>query len=382
MGRRGGGMRGGSGRIGGGLSGGSGRIGGNRSGVRSPAPRMPAARGPAPRMGVPRGRAGSFGAGMATGMLLGGRRRRSMWGWGGGWGWGRPRHTTVVMPGGGMGPGPGGGRGGGGCGCFTMILVAFLIIIGIAILGQLLNFGAPGGTGFMPNQQVTRSTVRREALPGNAADSSVPFIVDNNLWVPNRTVAETGMRNFHNATGVRPILYITNNLNGVAPFDLTESQLNNYARALYPELTGTNQAHVLFLFVVSGDEYAMYVQPGAAANTVIDTEAENILLDYMQHFWYTDGDNSRMVSRAFDNAGTRIMNVHRSPWINVLIAASVALILFLLYTWWKAKQDQKNLEAEQTERILNQDLSEFGNTGSDKASQLAELYEDDEDNQN
>ncbi|MCL2500874.1 MAG: hypothetical protein FWE90_11165 [Defluviitaleaceae bacterium] len=360
----GGGMRGGGGRIGGGLSGGSGRIGGGArpSGVRAPV-RTPAPRVAAPRAARPRGGAGSFGMGMATGMMLGGRRR-NMWGWGGDWG--RPRHG-VNQRGGPV-------RGGGGCGCFTMILAVFVLIIVISVIGQMFNFGAPGGG------QVTRSTVQREALSRSAADSSVPLIVDANRWIANRTEAERGLHNFHNATGVRPILYITDNINGAGPLNVTEDTLRRFAETQYTAYAGDNQAHLLFLFVVDNFNYSMWVQPGNATHRIMDGEAIDILMDYVERFWSTEQDNSRMFSRAFDRAGTSIMSVHRSPWITVLIVAGVLLILFLLYTWWKAKQDRKREEAAETERILGQDLTEFGSSGADEASKLAQMYEDDNKN--
>jgi len=362
-GRMGGGLSGGSGRIGGGLTGGSGRMGG---GARPPVSR------PAPRAVQPRGRGGGFGTGMATGMLLGGGMRRRMWGprwgWGGGWG-GR----TVVHHhhGGGGGPAGPGGRPGGGCGCFTVILAVFVLIIVLALVGQIFNVGAPGGGG-----QVTRSTIQREALGRGEADSRVPLIVAPNARIGNRTAVERSLQNFHNRTGVRPILYITDSINGIQPWDLDDDTLSDFARERYVELTGTNQAHVLLLFLVNDqEEYNMWVQPGSATHTVMDGEAIDILMDNVQRFWTMDRDKSLMFSRAFDQAGTSIMQVHRSPWVNVMIVAGVLLILFLLYTWWKAKQDQKNLEAEQTERILNQDLNEFG-AGDDEASRLAQQYED------
>jgi uncharacterized membrane protein len=290
-----------------------------------------------------------------------------MWGWGGGFG-----RRTVVHHHHGGGPMRSGGGGGGGCGCFTMILAVFLLVILLALLGSLLNFGMPGGG------QVTRSTVRREALPRNERDSSSPLIVDDG-WIPNHNAARAGMHNFQNATGVRPILYVTNDINGVFP--TTESQLQDYARTLYPRLTD-DHTNVLLLFVVRGDEeYAMYVQAGDAVLRIMDEEARNILMDYVERFWRTERDRSQMFSRSFDQAGSRIMTVHRSPWVTVLVVAGVLLILFLLYTWWKAKRDQKNLEFEQTQEILNTNLTEFGSSTPDEASRLAQQYQDD-DNQN
>jgi len=366
----GGGMRGGGGRLGGGFSGGSGRIGGGGgrpAGVRAPAPRVAA---PRPRM-APRGRGVSFGMGMATGMMMG--RRRSMWGWGGGWGWGRRRRMMVGGP---MHHG-----GGGGCGCFSMILFVFIMVIGIAIIGQVANLGS-GSFGNFGGGQVTQSTIAREALPRGTADSSVPFIVDDTAFIANRSMAENGLRSFYNATGVRPTVYIVNNINGAGPRNVTLPVMQDYARARYTDLIGTNQAHVLFLFITDGNFYSMFVQPGSAAATVIDDQAQDILMDFVERYWAIESNNSRMFSRAFESTGDRIMSVHRSPWINVLIVAGVLLILFLLFTWWKAKRDQKNLEAEQTEAILNADLTEFGSSTHDEASRLAQQYQNQDDDQN
>jgi len=71
------------------------------------------------------------------------------------------------------------------------------------------------------------------------------------------------------------------------------------------------------------------------------------------------------------------MTVTRSPWIPVLLLAGVAAVLLLLFRWWKRAKEQKNLEAEQTERILGQKLETFESSPSgDAAAQLAEKYKE------
>ena len=70
--------------------------------------------------------------------------------------------------------------------------------------------------------------------------------------------------------------------------------------------------------------------------------------------------------------------MHRPPdnrpiWITLIIVAGVVLVVTIFYNFWKKKQEQKNLEAEQTERILSQDLGTFG---EDEAADLAKQYEE------
>jgi len=162
----------------------------------------------------------------------------------------------------------------------------------------------------------------------------------------------------------------------------TLAALQAFAERRYRELF-EDQAHVMLVFFENDRyEYAMYVVVGAQALTVMDNEAQGILMDFVSHYYYSDLDNETMFSNAFVGAGRRIMVVTRSQWIPVLIVAGVLLILFLLFTWWKRKQEQKNLEAEQTERILGQDLTTFEGSSNDEAAQLAKQYMDNEEDNN
>ena len=312
-------------------------------------------------------------------MLGGGRRRRSMWGWGGGWGWGRRRHVVHHHHGGGLG----GGGGGGGCGCFTMILGVFILIIALAILGQVMNWGAGGN--WFTRVEVPASTVERTALSANAANTPSPRFIDNLGWINNSTRLLNGFSNFHRETGVMPFLYITDNLDGNRAPNM--QAMSNYAARLFDRGIaewGFNEANLLLLVFEYGAGYGHYIIAGnqAGTATLIDSQAIDIIDAYIRYYWYADIDACELFARAFTNAGNRIMRVHRSPWIPVMIVAGVLLILFLLFTWWKAKRDQKNLEAEQTERILGQDLNEFGTEQDDEASRLAQQYEEDDDNSN
>jgi uncharacterized membrane protein len=287
-----------------------------------------------------------------------------MWGWGGGWG--RPRRGVHH---------PGGGpvRGGGGCGCFTIILAVFVLIIAFSLLMQFSG-------GLTTSVDVPRSTIIRTALPRNAANTPSPRFLDHLGWINNASRLTRGMDDFHRETGVMPFVYITDNLDGNRRPNMTD--MENYAQKLFTRGLNEwnfNEANLVILVFEYDGGYGHRIVVGNQADTVMDSEAIDILSACIRYYWYADMDACEMFNRAFNRAGDRIMTVHRSPWIIVLVVAGVLLILFLLYIWWKAKRDQKNLEAEQTERILSQDLNEFG-SGGDEASRLAKQYE--EDNQN
>jgi hypothetical protein len=67
------------------------------------------------------------------------------------------------------------------------------------------------------------------------------------------------------------------------------------------------------------------------------------------------------------------MTVTKSPWISVLLVFGVAVVLMVLFIWWRLVKKQKNLEAKRMEEILNTPLDQFGNK---EADDLAKKYED------
>ena len=58
------------------------------------------------------------------------------------------------------------------------------------------------------------------------------------------------------------------------------------------------------------------------------------------------------------------MTVTRSPLPSIIISIVVVIGIFIAFSWWKKAKAQKNLEAEQTERILNADLRTMSNQNS------------------
>ena len=390
MGRRGGGLGGSRGGFGGGRSlGGGGRLSGGRSlggGLGSPSRGGGLGGGNLGRSGgsfgrpnnaprnMPRGNAGfgtGFGMGVGMGMGMGmGRRRRGFgwgmgprWGWGGGWG--RRHNTVVINNGGGM---HGGGSRGGGCGGSLFATIALIILVAVVI-----------NLAFRPTANVTPSTINRTALPANQA-RNIPsqMFTDHYLgFIQNQTQFNSGLNNFHQRTGVRPHVYIIDNLNGNTSPSI--AQVQTYADQLYSQLF-EDEAHVLMLYFdnASTNTFEVAVTVGEQARSVIDVEAIDIMLDYFARYWHQARlTEEQLFSNTFNSASNRIMSVDRSPWIPVFIVAGIILLVVLLFAWWSKKKAQANLEAEQTERILNQSLDSFG-SAPDAATDLAEKYENNE----
>ena len=364
----GGGARSGSGMgrsLGGGGSGQGRSPGGGFGGIGAPRPSPPRQRG-----GLSGG--AGFGLGLGTGLLLGGRRRRGFFGFGG-------RRGMGMGPGMGMG-GPGMGRGGCGCGSIIMVLVVLVLLLSvISLIGNWNPIGVEQPPHIFGAPVSTRV---REPLAAMYVNDTGPMFEDNLGWIDNVATLEAGLRAFFAQTGVRPFVYITGNINA-DPFFVLED-LENFAIALYDERI-MDFGHALVVVYEHGErpreELFVHVQPGTQARLIMDDEAIDILIFHLADFsrrFHSPGVGITAQAFAYAFESTADVIMYRPPdnraiWITLIIVAGVVIVGLIFVSFWKKRQVQKNLEAEQTERILSQDLSTFS---EDDATMLARQYED------
>lgn len=267
-----------------------------------------------------------------------------------------------------MGGGSRRSRGPGGCapgGCLTVVVI---LVIFIAIIIALSAFSGMSGSNGSYN--ITTSSVEREPLPKGSVNETA-YYTDELGWIGNRTKLESGLKYFYAETGVQPYLYITDNING--NHYPTENEMESFANDLYDELF-TDEAHLLLVFLEYDERYMDWYITGTQAKQVIDNEAADILLDYIDRYYYDSNlTDEEFFSKSFSDAADRIMTVTRSPWISVFIVLGIVVIIAILFIWWRKAKKQKNLEAKQMEDILNTPLNRFGST---EAEDLANKYDD------
>ena len=204
---------------------------------------------------------------------------------------------------------------------------------------------------------MTASTINREPLPAGSVIET-DYYTDELGWIGNSTTLTAGMKNFYKETGVQPYLYLTDTIDG--SHSPTDAQVEQFAYDTYDNLF-SDEAHLLLIFFEYDDTYRTWYMAGTQAKTVLDNEAMDILLDCIDRYYYDQSlTDEQMFSKAFDEAGQRIMTVTRSPWIPVLIVVGILAILAVGFLWWRSHKKQKNLEAEQTQQILNTPLETFG----------------------
>lgn len=253
--------------------------------------------------------------------------------------------------------GGGGVPGGGGCSCSAALIVIILLVVIIAIFALITTFSgvSSGGAG------ITASTVSRTKLDSKYT-TSTEFYVDELGWIRNSSTLNKGLKEFYSETGVYPLLYLTDTVNGTK--SPTEEDMEEYAQKLYDELC-PDEGHFLLLFhcLDESSDYNMWYTCGTQAKLVMDDQAADILMDYIDSYFLSSRSDEEMFADAFSDAAKRIMTKTTSPIVYVAVCAAVVILALLAFTWWKKHKEQKNLEAKQTAEILNADLKTI--SGSD-----------------
>ena len=334
-GHSGGGFSGGS-RGGGGFSGGS-RGGGGRS----------------------FGGGGGHSSGGSFGGFSGGGFRPS----GGGY---RPSGGSFYPGGMGYSGGGGGGGGGGGCGCgglgcggcLTTIIVVMVVLFVLAIIGGVISevggtvssAGSSGSSG-----SVAKSTVQREALPASASNET-GYYTDEEDWFARPSDLESGLKYFYQKTGVQPYVYVVGSSHGT-----TLSALQTFADEQYDELF-TDEAHYLMVFYDDGSGgYSWAFSVGNQAKTVMDNEANEILADYIDRYYYDNTiTDEEFFSLSFEKTADRIMTVTKPASAYIMPVVGVIAVLLIAFFWWRAAVKARQKKAEQTAQILNTPLEEMG----------------------
>ena len=220
------------------------------------------------------------------------------------------------------------------------------------------------------SDDIQKSTIEREKLESSSLVVSDTYYDDELNWIKSKSSLEKGMRAFFEKTGVQPYLKITDTVVEGKGSSFTNEEFNAYANDLYDKLFN-DEAHMLVVFFEYNGKYRSCYVTGLEAKTVIDDEAGEILLDYIDHYYYSDMDEDEFFSRSFEDAGTRIMRVTPSyGWI-ALIVVLFLVLLIVVFRIWKKRKKLRLDEMEKAKQILDSDLNEFGTAGYNAAGQNA-----------
>jgi len=261
-------------------------------------------------------------------------------------------------------------------GCFWVLLFPILVLLGF---GSAILEDSDLGAFF----DVQRSTIQREALPESKCDPIDEWYRDDwGDWIDESgegAALENGLKAFYDHTGVQPYLWIM----GEEGKDyMSEGSIEELAEETYKEMFGDDEGHVLVVFREypnASSNYICTVTPGYDAYTqIMDDEAAEILLDYIDYF-YTDEElnEGQFFGRAFSEAGERIMT-KQLTWnqIFMIIGVAVVVVIGIIITASIIKK-RKIAVAKQKALQAQQEAKEAQAVAAQKKTDLdRKIYED------
>ena len=157
------------------------------------------------------------------------------------------------------------------------IQVPFLTVLIQLIALMILVFVVGVVVMFRTTSQIPNSTIEREAL--DKSKVIVTKYYDDRLgWLTSGKKVENGMKYFFDKTGVQPYLVIADNIDGsVNP---SPSQTDKYLDDLYNQMFKDEQ-HMIILYFDNGSSWFTRYYCGVSAGVVMDSEACEIVLSYL-----------------------------------------------------------------------------------------------------
>lgn len=229
----------------------------------------------------------------------------------------------------------------GGSGLITVLIIIMMIAV------VMMASRSSGGS-------IAKSTMEREALQPYAS-FDVTAVDDRAGWIHDKKTLQKGMESFFKETGVQPALVICEDINGEKY--VPDSEIEAFMTDEYDSLIGNERGLLLLFCEYADSDWYAYYMAGEDAQTVMDSEACGILMDYV-HSLYTDSSLSdeEFFGSIFEKTGERIMT--KTPTmasrLPIFITAAVVIAGFFAgLAALKAKHRRDAEKAKETERILN-----------------------------
>lgn len=235
-----------------------------------------------------------------------------------------------------------------------LVLIIFSTVITAAVIANRMAF-------FYGEHTITTSTIERTKLPeGQCTYVDAWYEDDWGDWIdaaPQENIDDMikAMRTFYENTGVQPYIWILGEEGAeIGSHDALEAA----AIEKYDELFA-DTGHLLIAFSEYPNASGNYISgcyAGAAAETVMDAEAREILLDYIDYYYGIESlDEAELFENAVRDTGKRIMKVNLTTkqCFTILAAVAAAAIGLVLIFGFIMKRKEAEAAAKEAEAASN-----------------------------
>ena len=250
-----------------------------------------------------------------------------------------------------------------GSGCLTKIIIFIVVVILVNSLISALSTDSSFG-------YITKSTTDRDKLHLKVSDEA-GYYTDECNWIRNSTILTTGLKDFYNSTGILPYVYIIDNVEG--DYDPSTEKLEQFTAYQYEKLFD-DEGHILLMFWDYGGAYEYILWLGEDTLEVMDSEACDILFDYLDYYYYYADTEEVFFADAFADAGKHMMKRTRSAGEYIIGIIVVAGLGYVVYNFVKKRKEKEAERKRRAEEILNTPLEKFDANG-DVIDELEKKYE-------
>lgn len=220
---------------------------------------------------------------------------------------------------------------------FMTVLIQFVaLMILVFVVGAVVMFRT--------TPQIPNSTIEREAL--DKSKVVVTKYYDDRLgWLTSGKKVENGIKYFFDKTGVQPYLVIADNIDGsVNP---SPSQTDKYLDDLYNQMFKDEQ-HMIVLYFDNGSSWFTRYYCGVSAGVVMDSEACEIVLSYLDYYATSDMEDDDYFNTVFRKSADKIMTVSTNKYdVMRVVVLSVCLIVAAVLLVVARKIKLKSLKKQQ-----------------------------------
>ena len=248
-------------------------------------------------------------------------------------------------------------------GCLTKFIIFIVMVI---IINSLLSVIS----GSSSLDYITKSTIKRNKIHTKVSDEA-GYYTDECGWIRNSTALTGGLKDFYNSTGILPYIYIIDNVSG--DYDPSTEKLEQFAETQYNALF-QDEGHALLVFWDYAGAYEYTLWLGEDTLEIMDSEACDILFDYLDYYYYYADTEEAFFADAFADAGEHMMKITRSSGYYLTIVVVGGILIYAVYYAVKKKKEKDAERTRRAQEILNAPLDKFGTNG-DVIDDLEKKYE-------
>ncbi len=199
-----------------------------------------------------------------------------------------------------------------------------------------------------------------EALPAGAAKETAYYTDEDGDWIHDQAALEKGLRQFYEATGIQPYVYILPN--GATT---SEDECTSRAQSLYDQLF-SDEAHLILVFCDNGHGgWTAGWWAGSQAKAFMDENAASTLANNLDHAYASADSDEEVFSDAFAETANDLMGGGNGAADSVvaivfLVIGAAMLVVVVVLNAQARKRQKEAEEAARLERFINTPLETFG----------------------